>query len=899
MSSISFDNAYLLLIAIPIVVLLAVPFFLAVKKENANVHNITSGVLHLLMGLCIAFALAGTTVETTITETDVYVLADVSYSSEKNLDTIDNYIEELQANLPKNSKLGVICFAKDQQMLVPLGKSIKSVKAADTDLLVNSETDIEAALDYAGTLFRDDVIKRVVLMTDGKQTHVKDSNALKRAVDALRAENVIVDAVYIDNNISEDAKEVQMLSASATQNTYNGKEEEAVITVRSTYVTKAVISLYKGSLKLEDKTVELAKGNTSVSFDLQTDIQGTYEYEAIVNAVGDENKLNNNAKFTQTVSDSVSVLLITESSEDEKKIEEMYGDNASIAVFNPEEKLPTSISQLCTYDEIILSNVDLSKSRDYLLFMDNLNAVVSKFGKSLVTIGNVYTQDNENLDPLANMLPVKYGNADRDSKLYTIVIDASRSMEQNSHFAIAKAAAKELVSKLNEGDSLCVVAFNGNYRIVFSLDQIFDDPRTGETIGSRQSALDAIDNVEAEHGTEISFGLEQAYNSIKNEDFNEKQVMLISDGMTYISVSSDGKTENEKIMEVLADMKKSRIITSVIDVSRNGNTTKDAEEAEKLLKNIAAVTGGTYAYCDTLSKLDEVVFAGDLFEELINVIITEQVGVQVMRSSDATLKGVEFTSDDYVEGFIFNRAKGGATTVLAVSYENREVPLYGYWSYGKGRVASFATTFENAEWNDVRIATPFYANVLSTNIPSEKASYPFTLDVVEENGYINLIVTPSRVSSSATVNIKVTTPGETDGAKRETTQSTMTFATSCYKYSFATYNVGKYEVEIEYLDGGHTAYAANYSYHVSYLPEYDSFATYDVAVLHKMIGSEGTVMKGDDIIRIENDEDMISSYELNLTLTLLIICVVLFVVDVIVRKIKWEDIRSLFGKGRK
>ncbi len=899
MSSINFDNAYLLLIAIPIAVLLAVPFFWAVRKDNANAHNIASGVLHVLMALCIAFALAGATVETTVTETDVYVLADVSFSAEKNLDTIDNYIDELKVNLPKNSKLGVVCFAKDQQLLVPLGKSVKSVKAADTDLLVESETDIEGALDYATSLFRDGVIKRIVLMTDGKQTHVKDSNALKRAVDAVRAEGIFVDAVYVDDNLSADAQEVQMISAVATQNTYNGKEEEAVVTVRSTYETRATVSLYRGNLQMSSQPVRLTKGNNNVTFDLDTSVKGTFEYEVRVDAEGDENSLNNNAKFSQTVSDSVNVLLITEKDEDEAEFKERYYGKANVTVFAPDGDIPMTIEDLCGYDEIIISNADMTKAANSTLFLENLNIVVSKFGKSLVTYGNVYTQDNESLVSLANMLPVKFGNADRDSKLYTIVVDASRSMETYSKFAIAKSASKQLISKLSEGDWACVVVFNGNYYTKFAPAEIHDEPATGESVSTRQSALDAIDSIEAEHGTVISFGLQEAYKLMKNLRFEEKQIMLISDGL---SVDNQGNgDEEEKITQVLNDMKRSRISVSVIDVGRGGDfTSSQSIHAKELLNNIASITGGTYSFANTLDSLDDVVFGDGIIDDLTEVVMDDEpANVVVVRSSDSALSGVNFVSDDYITGFVVSKAKSGSTTVLELSYDDRSVPLYGYWTYGKGKVATFAASLKHTkEWSNA-VADPFFENLLSTNIPDEKANYPFVLETIEENGYIHITATPARMSNSAVVKVTLTTPGETENAERITEQSNMTFATSCYKYSFATYNVGKYEVVIDYIEEGRANYSANYSYYVTYLPEYDSFASYDIATLYKMIGSEGKVMDVDDVIRIENDESMIASYELDLSLILLIICVVLFVADVIVRKIKWEDIRSLFGKGRK
>lgn len=83
MSSINFDNVYLLFLLIPLLLLVAVPFALAVRKDNVNGHNIASVTLHTLMAVFVAFAAAGTQINAVMTETDVYVVADVSYSAEK------------------------------------------------------------------------------------------------------------------------------------------------------------------------------------------------------------------------------------------------------------------------------------------------------------------------------------------------------------------------------------------------------------------------------------------------------------------------------------------------------------------------------------------------------------------------------------------------------------------------------------------------------------------------------------------------------------------------------------------------------------------------------------------------------------------------------------------------
>ena len=92
MSSINFDNIWLLLIAVPLVIAFVIAFCIAVNKDNRNWHNVTSSVLHVLIAVLVAFSAAGTSVETVVTETHVYVLADVSYSAPRNLDKIDEYI---------------------------------------------------------------------------------------------------------------------------------------------------------------------------------------------------------------------------------------------------------------------------------------------------------------------------------------------------------------------------------------------------------------------------------------------------------------------------------------------------------------------------------------------------------------------------------------------------------------------------------------------------------------------------------------------------------------------------------------------------------------------------------------------------------------------------------------
>ena len=50
------------------------------------------------------------------------------------------------------------------------------------------------------------------------------------------------------------------------------------------------------------------------------------------------------------------------------------------------------------------------------------------------------------------------------------------------------------------------------------------------------------------------------------------------------------------------------------------------------------------------------------------------------------------------------------------------------------------------------------------------------------------------------------------------------------------------------------------------------------------------------VIEIRNDGARVATYEINCTVPLLTVAVVLFVADVIIRKIKWADITTIFKK---
>lgn len=897
MSSINFDNPWLLLIAVPLIILVAVPFVLAIRKDNVNGHNVASGIIHVFMAIIIAFAAAGTSVITTVTRTDVYVLADVSYSSSLNLDTVDDYIRELSGNLPANSEMGVICFANGQRIVTHLGDKFTTVRNSGVD---ESSTNIVGALSYAGALFNDDVIKRIVLITDGKATDGSDDDALRRQINSLAERNIHVDAIFVDNNIDGDAIEVQMSGAEFSSSVSLGRSEKVNLTVQANCpdgeTVDATVKLYKDGDLYKTTAHSLKKGKNDIAFALDTATEGAHDYTAKIESEIDFNARNNEISFTQVVSGKTSVLLITDDYADDTRIKQIYADkiaagSVKVTSFVGRTDIPVTIEELCEYDEIIISDFDVSTIENCALFLDNLDTVVSLYGKSLLTFGDTHIQGraDDALSSLSDMLPVVYGKTADAPKLYTILIDTSRSMEQLNKLENAKSAAKQIVGMLSAGDELNVIEFNGDATPVL----LGYDIESG-----KEAVMQKIDSLDIRQGTVMSAGLKLAHEQMKEGVYSEKRLVVISDGLDW---------GGDDVIGEIKSMRADDINTIVLDTGRGGSTDANANQAKQLLVEMAQFgnDGGTPFDISTEEDLKDVI-EGELSQDVSGYVGGASY-VAINRRKDETLNGIDENDvkNSYVRGFIKSSAKPNANTVLNVSYEysiagtddssSVSVPLYAYWQYGNGRAASFTSSLSGAWINSMssELSGALFKNAFDTAIPTEKTDYPFLFNVEKNAGSATISLTPTNYRNDGWAEYEITAP---DG---EVKQGTMSFGSLSYGSSFVTTTEGKYTVTVKYGYGnGLYEKEVTKYFNVSYSSEYDSFAIYDASALIKGVGANGKVSTNGKLV-LENDEKEIGKYYLSLSMPLLAACVALYAVDIAVRKLKLEDIKSLFGRGKK
>ena len=866
MNSINFDNPWLLIIGIPLLLIVIGAFVFSVRKDNRTIHNLLSFIIHIVIVLLVTLCAAKTTFEMVITETNIYVLADVSYSSNQNLDLIDEYIENLEDNVPRNSKIGVICFGKDYEVLTNLGEEFKSVKESKVN---KSATNIKEALEFTATLFEDNVIKRIVIISDGEET--KESNIVS-VVQTLAVDDIYVDAIYLDNNIKEDVQEVQINEIDYVSTTYLNNQEEVYTIIQSNQNAKVFVELYKNNELIRNKAVSLVKGYNAVTFDLDTTKAGTFNYEIKLVTDDDTSPYNNSFIFDQTVSEKVKMLFISNDSSDKDAALELYGDTCEIDFKINTKNVPYTVEDLSVYDEFVLSNLDIRNLNNYSQFIASLDTLVSKFGKSLITFGNTYIQNNYDdptLSVLNNMLPVKFGNDENEDKLVTICMDISRSMEQVDRLNIAKATACSILDNLDDEVTVMLIGFYGEVRTVFQQAQAID----------RESLKEKIRNLEAYQGTFMGSALNYTYDMVSSLPYSKNEVILISDGLPYGEQAQSAKIVAKKMAE-------NNIMLSTIHTISN--------EGGDLMKELASLGKGYYYYIRDLEAVEGLVLNG-VMNSLTEVILeSSESTVEVKLKKENLVEGIENLPT--IKGLYNNQKKSSAKVVLEATYtdvvgNSYKIPLYSYWGYGNGKVSTFSSTISGkwvSNWENDASGSKVLSKVDDVNKPKEKISSAFIFDTVNQGTNTMLVVQAPSLNVNSVLNAKITLPDNS------IIEKTLAFDTENYSAIIEADLVGKYNVELTYTYGEKVV-TSNYTFNISYLPEYNSFTIFEASNLYYMVSNNGQVSEDGKLV-LKNDNSKELKYIYDFTPLFMTICAILVVLDIMIRKLTLNDILSLFRK---
>lgn len=866
MSNVKFDNFELLYVFIPLALIFLIPFFIALKKKSFKFKNLFSLFLHLIICALLSLSLSGIKTEEITTDSTTYILADVSYTTNEVLEEMDAYIKEFNEKKSVSTELGIVAFGKDSVELTKPGGNIKSLSEAKVD---NSATNIQQALEYTMSLFEENSKKRIVLLSDGKET---DGDVLS-LTEQITAENIRIDAVYFNSDMTYETVEVQVDSIKAKSTTFKDAEDYVKVSLLSS-IDNAVsqVIIYDNNKEIYNNTLSLSKGENIIEVKANTSETGKHDYKCEIVNEEDVTTENNVAFFRQEIHDKCEVLVISSAYSDAKYIERLISDKANVTRMVTYDEIPTSIENYIKYDEIFLSNVNLNYIAEDENFVNILETLVSTYGKSLVTFGgkDTYFDGGFGTSKLKDMLPVDLNPSDTKRKTALImVIDTSGSMEGTS-LEMAKQGAIQCLEVLEETDYVGVITFEDTTKVIQPLISV----KFKDTIAKK------IKSIRAGNNTMMTPGLQEAYEEMKRmqTQMSNREVMLISDG-------SPGDAGQEEVVQKMAD---EGIVVSTINIG--------GKYAGSLLETLSKIGKGRYYSISRSDNLPEIMFE-EVKEIVMDSIITSDTAIKIVDKNDEVLKGIDNIPN--IHGYNYSKAKYNATTVLATELllesgeKVDEVPIYSYWNYGQGKVASFMSDVSTSSWAkslfDSQTGKNLLNSILTTNYPNERINNLLIMNVTNHGYTSTMEISVPRINTKAQMKATITSP------IGEELSINVPLGGTKYVTTLETVDQGIYNVRLDYVNSTTLSVTTVYdSFIYSYSKEYDRFDSSDNILLWQLTANSGLVSDiVDEIVNIEQ-EDLIYSVYFNKQI--LIVSLILFVIDVIIRKLSWKDIKNLFRK---
>lgn len=884
---------------IPLIGGVIVGFFMMKKNKRFSVKNIISLCLHIVLAVTISFAFADPQYLTIKTDTSLYIVADASASDRESISKINRAIEEVKSRAQRDvpgTKVGVVAFGKNAVTLTELGGNFNDL----SDVYKNtnfdySSSNIENALNYTVGLFDDNVIKRIVIISDGQETDDSAVNAMQTVLE----EGIHLDAIDVDANYTN---EISITGIDYNDKSFLNREESVTLTVNSTKETACTINLYLDNERTVTQNTYLSGGVNMFSFKLDTSKAGTYTYRVeIVEQSGypyyDTYSENNKRTFVVEVSDNFNILYIGSNSTGETGLNNFkkYGQfseettiTSHILTDKLDQTIPTTLDELIEYDEIVLCDVDMTKIKNYSTFVANLETAVSNYGKSVLTFDSTHTgvETDESLIVYNQMLPVQF--QPDDTSAVVLVIDNSGSIGLNIQTAVR--GAKEIISKMNKDDSIAVLTFGSTANVIVSMTTIRSE-------ANRQAILTKLDDEIKDDGggTVMLGGLQEAYNQISGVSAEYKNVITLTDGQT--------SNKDDDIQKIIKKLSYENISTTFIGigttkVNEKGEPIGLTDYGEKLQTWSKLGNGKFYSLKDFSDLSDVMVKAAE--NEIFNAQIEDSSGLPIqyrLKDDPSLSNGISENLSD-VTGINYCRIKSGANTVLTVQYVHTDtnnalsviaIPLYSYWNYGKGRVSSFTSSLTSSWSTRLRSTTAgqtFLRNVITQSYPDKYTKSILDTEYSANGVTTKLTVSPNIAFSDAKVVAMVKNPSTGD-----TTEYTLNFDGESYSTNVDTPIVGQYPTTIKLLvkEEGSTEYVEkdklDITINFDYSKEFNFFDDNDNNLMYNLaLQAGGTYSSVDNVqYKISDAEKQEARYK-DTNIYILIGAMVIYLADIFVRK---------------
>ena len=929
--SIQFTYPLLLLLIIPIVGIALILHFRINKRFRRNRNRIVSLVLHCITGVLCVTVLSGMHFDYQIPNdtNEILFVVDVS-DSQSEYDVAeerDMFLSDaLTLGRYDGFKIGVVTFGFDQQYAVPLTTDVDSIygqyfSAALPDV---TGTDIAAALTFAADQFENPLTGKIVLITDGKET---DEEAMS-VIRSISAQGISVDTVHIaDSSQSDDCYVVDV-----SYPDYHISPNEAFdisYEVRSTTPARAVMRIYDNGELAVSQEIDLIDGVQTYETEHTFATEGLHELSFEIEASIDGCEENNIFYSYYYLENFNKVLIIEDTSvsgndaQSDKLMQILEGAEYEVDVLDfayPQMDIPTETKTLCDYDQIVLNNIN-----EYDMptgFIDILYSYVYDYGGGLLTVGgdddegnaHAYSRSQMLGTKLQQMMPVEAINYTPPIAVM-IIVDTSGSMggelSDGSMLAAARSGAYACLDALDYRDYFGVMTLDTSYSMILSLTS-----RTEDAAIRR-----AISNINTTGGSTVyPEAIRRAGIALRaQENVARRHIIVISDGQ----VPQD---QEEEYLEYISSFHEEFGLTlSFVGIG----VAADSETANRMEEMCEAAGGeekGSNVH--TASDAGELVneIQKDLTSPEINAVNDEEFNPIATQKDSPLFDDITFVKEpvlddngnqtgSYTEtnsvdavllGFYGGRVRDNDYLVLSGEYD---VPLYAQWMFGKGRVGSFMCDLGGGKWSSQFMSSAngqqFILNMITGIMPVTDIQIPDFEVRLETDNYINKLsvfadledgqtVKGSIVSTDGGVSMSLNTKTEEINSASEVYVSTALEASNYFSRStFVIKRGGIYTLTLEVCDENNNVVSSYHTYiSFSYSDEYDAALEREVTPDELMtllaVNGSGEVIPIDDPSGIYADFVTAIDMTYDPRLVLLIVAIILFLLDVAVRKFKFK-----------
>lgn len=523
----------------------------------------------------------------------------------------------------------------------------------------------EAALRIAQATVPAGSIPHIILMTDGNQTQGDAASAV--AGMGGRVSTVLLP--------SRSDPEIQVSEVRTPGQVAEGEPFEVEVVVDANHDDTAVVEVYNGDFRVISESKHINAGENVFRFTQQT--SAATEISARVRRAAD----TSDESFRDTIADNnraaglvftrgkPKVLFIDRIPQQARNLEWAMQEEGIVVETRPPSGMPTTMAELQRFDVLVLSSIpapDLDADQ-----MEMIRRYVSDLGGGLIMLGsdNSFGLGGYYRTVIDDVLPVHSDFQKEKEKPglgMVLVIDKSGSMG-GQKIALAREAARAAVELLSPKDFIGVIAFDGSSFWVSEM----------RPASQKTAVMDRIASIEAGGGTTMYPAMEEAFRALQSTETRLKHVIILSDGY-----STPGDFEG-----LTQQMAAAHMTVSTVGIG-------DADQA--MLEQIARLGDGRYYFSKDPTSIPQI-FARETMTAGKSAIHEEPfLPLQVRATS--VLKDIDFEEAPFLLGHVMTRPKATGEIILTTEQGD---PLLAWWRYGLGMSVAFTSDAQSrwaAEW---------------------------------------------------------------------------------------------------------------------------------------------------------------------------------------------------------